>query len=205
MVRGSARAGKGFDVTLTGNATVTGSIGSRKKPLNLPLVDASDAAVDNDNAQLPGILKGKTLVSPVDNKGNFLLDGSKTYDMPPGTYYFNDFTLQGQSVLNIRGPTTIYVVGNMTRAGGTHVNNNTQIPANLKILMTGGTANVTSNNGFHGVIYAPQTAVTVDGDSDLYGAVVGRTLTITGSGSIHYDEALGLGEVSLPGRVALVD
>jgi hypothetical protein len=47
--------------------------------------------------------------------------------------------------------------------------------------------------------------VTIDGSSDLYGAVVGKTLTITGSGIAHYDEALNLDEVELPSRTALVD
>lgn len=71
--------------------------------------------------------------------------------------------------------------------------------------MTGGTAAVTSNNDFYGVIYAPNTAVTIDGDSDIYGAVVGKTLTITGTGSGHYDEALHIENVELPTRTALVD
>lgn len=204
-VRGSARAGKGYKVTLTGGATVTGSIGSRLKPLNMPPVDASEAALVNDNSTLPGIPKGNSLVSPIDANGNFRLDGSKMYDMPPGTYYFNNFTLEGQSVLNISGPTTIYVVGDLRRAGGTLVNNNTAIPSNLQIMMTGGAAHVTSNNAFHGLLYAPNTAVTIDGASDLYGAVVGRTLTITGSGSVHYDESLGLGEDGFPRRTTLVD
>ena len=47
--------------------------------------------------------------------------------------------------------------------------------------------------------------VTVDGDSDIYGAIVGKTLTVTGSGSGHYDESLDLEQVEFPRRVALVD
>ena len=46
--------------------------------------------------------------------------------------------------------------------------------------------------------------VTVDGGSDLFGAIVGKTLTVTGSGHAHYDEALELDEVELPTRSALV-
>jgi Flp pilus assembly protein TadG len=205
VIRGDARAGEGYDVSLYGNPTVTGSIGSRLEKLNLPPVDASVAAVDNDNDQIPMIPEGNSWVSPVDSEGNFLLDGTKVIDMPPGTYYFNDFTVEGQSTFNIHGPTTIYVTGNLRRAGGTVVNNSTQLPENLTFLMTGGTASVTSDNAFHGVIYAPNTDVTIDGDSDIYGAVVGKTLTVTGSGSGHYDESLDLEQVEFPRRVALVD
>jgi hypothetical protein len=198
-------AGKGYDVTLSGGPIVTGCIGSRQEPLDLPPVDASEAALFNDNDQIPLIPEGNGWKSPVDAQGNFLLDGNKVIDMPPGTYYFNDFTVTGQAEFNIHGPTTIYVTGNLLRAGGTVVNNNTQLPENLSFLMTGGTASVTSDNAFHGVIYAPNTPVTVDGDADVYGAIVGKTLTVTGSGSGHYDESLDLEHIDFPRRTALVD
>ena len=71
--------------------------------------------------------------------------------------------------------------------------------------MTGGTANVTSHDAFYGVIYAPNTTVQLDGSSNYYGAVVGKTLTVTGSAQGHYDELLELGEVNLPRRLTLVD
>jgi hypothetical protein len=151
------------------------------------------------------IPEGNSWRSPVDAQGNFLLDGNKTITLPPGTYYFNNFTLEGQATFNISGPTTIYLTGDMARAGGAVVNNNTRIPANLKFLMTGGKVTVTSNNKFYGVIYAPNSAVTIDGDADLYGAVVGNTLKLTGTGSGHYDESLNLDEIEFPRRTTLVD
>ena len=205
VVRGDARAGRGHGVTITGGATVTGSIGSRQKPLNLPAVDVSTVAVTNDNDQIPWVPEGKSWRSLVDENGNFLLDGNNSIDLPPGTYYLHDVTLAGSAVLNITGPTTIYVTGNLYRGGLVTVSNSEQAPANLRILMTGGTAEVTSGNDFYGVIYAPNTAVTIDGSSDLYGAVVGKTLTMTGSGAGHYDESLNLEEVEFPRRTTLVD
>lgn len=205
LVRGDARAGKSFTVTLEGGAIVTGSKGSRLRPLNLPPVDASGAAVSNDNHQIPMVPEGNGWKSPVDGNGNFLLDGTRAIEMPPGTYYVKDFIVKGESQFHVSGPTTIYVTGNLERSGGTMVNNNTQLPANLQFLMTGGTAKVTSNNDFYGVIYAPNTPVTLDGDSDWFGAVVGKTLTMTGSGWAHYDESLNLSEVETPRRGTLVE
>jgi len=205
IIRGDARAGKGNAVTITGGATVTRSIGSRSKPLNMPPVDVSEAALANDNAKVPLIQKGNDLQSPVDAEGNFLLDGTKVIDMPPGTYYFKDFILAGQAQFHVSGPTTIYVTGNFERAGGTLVTNPTQKPANMKFLMTGGTAAVTSEDDFYGLIYAPNTPVRIDGNSEYYGAVVGKTLTLTGSGRAHYDESLNLDDIEFPRRTALVD
>ncbi len=205
VVRGSARAGMGYDVTITGGAIVTGSIGSRLRPLNLPLVDASGAAALNDNSKLPLIQKGKSFGSVVDANGNFLLDGNNSYAMPPGTYYFNNFTLEGQSILNITGKTIIYITGDLRRAGGVTVNNNTNVADNLQFLMTGGTADITSNNDFYGVIYAPNTDIALDGSADLFGGVVGKTLTMTGGGEAHYDESLAVEGIEFPRRTAVVD
>ncbi len=205
LIRGDARAGKGYKPVITGKATVTRSVGSRLKPLHLPPVDASEAAFANDNHQIPLVQEGNSWMSPVDGKGNFLLEGTRTIELPPGTYYFNDFTVKGQSQFSVSGPTEIYVTGNLERSGGALVNNVTRKPVNLQFLMTGGQATVTSYANFHAVIYAPNTAVTVNGDSDLFGAVVGKNLTITGSARAHYDESLQLDEFEFPRRTTLVD
>jgi hypothetical protein len=82
--------------------------------------------------------------------------------------------------------------------------NTTQLPSNLQIMMTGSTARVTAKVDFYGVVYAPNTAVTVEGSADWYGAVVGKTLYASGSGDFHFDEDLDLA-TRTPRRVALVE
>ena len=205
VVNGSARSGMGYDVTLNGGATVTGSTGSRLRPLDLPLVDVGDAQANNNNGNAPLIPRGNSPYSPVDNQGNFSLGGNTTYTLPPGTYYFNNFTLTGQAELNIVGHTVIYLTGDLMRTGGVTVNNNTEVPSNLQFQMTGGTANVTSNNDFFGTIYAPNTDVTIGGSADLFGVVVGKTLKVTGTGDVHYDESLGLDGIDFPRRTGMVN
>ena len=204
VVNGDANPGRGHKTTLDGGAVVTGNKSPRLRPLNLPGVDTTEISASNTNGALPPIQKGNSMVSPMDANRNFLLDGGKTYTMPAGRYYFNDFTLTGQSKLYFTGPTTIYATGRLDTSGG-NVFNSTQIPSNVTILMTGSTARVTASVDFYGVLYAPNTAVTVDGGGQFFGAAVGRTLTLSGTGDIHYDEDLDLeGEVDLPTRVALV-
>ena len=205
VVNGSARSGMGYDVTLNGGATVTGSVGSRLRPLELPLVDASAAAAANNNANVPLIPRGNSPYSPIDNQGNFSLGGNETYTLPPGTYYFNDFTLTGQAELNIVGHTVIYLTGDLRRAGGVTVNNTTQVPSNLQFQMTGGTAVVNSTNDFYGTIYAPNTDVTISGSADLFGVVVGKTLNVGGTGDVHYDESLMVDGIDFPRRTGMVN
>ena len=205
IVRGDALAGEDDVVTINGFAQVTGYIGNRVTPLNLPPVDASDAAQNNDNDQAPPVWQGQAWRDPIRPNGDFSLNAGEIYDLPPGTYYLRNVTINGDSALNIHGPTTIYVTGNLLRAGTSDVNNNTQLAANLQILSTGGTIDVTSNTPFYGVIYAPQSRVTVSGDSDMFGAVVGNTLKIIGNPMAHYDESLDLDYLEVPPRTMLVD
>jgi hypothetical protein len=125
-------------------------------------------------------------------------------DFPPGTYYLRNLTLHGGSSIGISGETRIYLTGNLDTAGGLILNSSAD-PNNLKILMTGGTAKLTADSAFYGVLYAPNTDVTVGGSADLYGAIVGRTLSVNGSGNAHYDESLDLSEFDVPRRRSLVD
>ena len=153
---------------------------------------------------MPQIRQGNTWRSPIDADGNFVLDGNKHIDIPPGTYYLNDFILTGQSTVGISADTTIYLTGSLNTAGGA-ILNSSQDANNLTILMTGGTALLTANVEFYGVVYAPNTTVEIAGGADVYGAIVGRTLSITGTGDAHYDESLDLSELDVPRRRSLVD
>jgi Flp pilus assembly protein TadG len=205
LIRGDARAGKAYGVTLNGDPIITGSIGTRLKPLNMAAVDATDAALVNDNDQIPLLPRGGGWTSPLGHNGDFSLEAGETVFLPPGTYYFRNFKLVGGSTFNVYGPTTIYISGNMSRQGGAWVNNYTKKASNLAFLLTGGTVNVTSDNDFYGTIYAPHSSVSLGGTADLFGAVLGQTLKVTGTGAGHYDEALCLTDVEFPQRIALVD
>ena len=205
IVRGDALAGKGDAVNVNGAAVVTGHLGNRVTPLSLPPVDASEAAATNDNDDAPQVWQGQSWRDAIQPNGDFRLNAGEVYDLPPGTYYLRNVTLNGSSTLNIHGPTTIYVTGKLLRAGTSDVNNNTQLASNLQILSTGGTIDVSSNTPFYGVIYAPESRVTIDGDADLFGAVVGKTLKVIGNSAAHYDESLDLEHLEVPPRTMLVD
>ncbi len=205
LIQGNAMAGKGKTITVANNSTVTGKIGNRRKPLNLAPVDASQAATTNDNHKVPKVRRGNKWVSLVDNQNNFLLNSTDEITLPSGTYYFKDFDVNGQSILNVNGTVRIYLTGDLKRAGGTQVNNLSAIPSDLKIYMTGGKASVTSTNNFHGIIYAPNTQVTVNGSSGYFGVIVGKTLTKGGSAGGHYDESLDMELDEFPKRITLVN
>jgi Flp pilus assembly protein TadG len=204
VVNGDANPGRGYKTALTGSAVVTGNMSPRLRPLNLPGVDMSTVSVSNNNASLPPIQKGNNFVPILDGSRNFLLDGGRTYTIPSGTYYINDLTLTGSSKLYVDPGVKLYVTGKLDTSGG-DVINATQIPSNLRIFMSGSTANISGSSDNHMVVYAPNTDVEVAGSGAFHGAVVGKTLSLTGDGGLHYDEDLKLDDaLNLPKRVSLV-
>ncbi|MDV6320500.1 polymer-forming cytoskeletal protein [Chromohalobacter sp. HP20-39] len=50
--------------------------------------------------------------------------------------------------------------------------------------------NISGNSTFRGTIFAPYSTVNVGGSGELFGAVKGQRVEVSGSGDIHYDEAL---------------
>lgn len=197
----------GGDVSAGGGGTVTGDMSEPRRPINLPPVDTSAVETDNDNDQLPLIQQGNKLESPLDADRNFSLSSNADYDVPPGTYYFNDMTLSGQATMNLSGPTVFYLTGNLDTSGG-EVVNTTEDPKNLVIFMTGETATVNASVDWYGVLYAPETDIQFTGSSDVYGAIVGASIDASGSGELHYDEDVSLvleGMIELPKRSTLVD
>lgn len=90
--------------------------------------------------------------------------------------------------LNLFGAATINV-------SGSGMLNQTGLPASVAIVGTApsGTTQsvtITGSGALNGVIYAPNADVTLGGSGDMYGAIVGKTVTVGGSGILHYDVQL---------------
>ena len=197
----------GAGVSSHGGADVTGDMTTPRRPIDWPAVDTTDFESNNDNDQLPPVKHGKNLVSPLDADGNFALSSGVDYEMPPGTYYFNDLTLNGQASLNLSGLTVIYLTGDLDTSGGDVVNA-TQDPKNFIIFMTGGSATINASVDWYGIVYAPNTDFQMNGSADFFGAVVGAAIDASGSVAVHYDEDVSAvldGQIDLPHRSSLVN
>ena len=110
-----------------------------------------------------------------------------------GTYCFHNVTLTNSAQLKVNGHRN-YQVDRCAYAGGAStLNNTTLIPANLRILssFSGSNGVIFSNgNSAYLVIYAPQTSVANTGSAPLFGTIVGKIITLSNSGLIHYDTTL---------------
>jgi hypothetical protein len=104
----------------------------------------------------------------------------------------------GQVVLNIAGSCSGGCSGPVLDLSGQSVNNQT-FNANQFQINYGGTGsiNVTGNaSSSYFVLNAPNAAVQISGNGDVFGAVLGRTIADTGNGGFHYDRSANLAPAS---------
>lgn len=185
---------------------ISGDIITSSRTVEFPAIDLSDIESDNDNDTLPLIMQENRSYSPLDDQRNFSLNGGIAYSIPPGDFYFNDLTLSGQSSLLISGTTRIYLTGNLSTSGGDLINS-TQDPANLRIFMTGGTVKLNASVDWYGFLYAPNSEISLSGNADLFGAIVGDVISGTGNLDLHFDEDLNAvfaSEFQIPNRSIIV-
>ncbi len=113
------------------------------------------------------------------------------------TLYVDGFiSVSGWAKIQIhKGATAVIHHGGDGKAGillaGGGMINAAHVPSRCIIYSaTAGWVTVAGDSDFHGAIYAPGAPVMLTGTHDYYGAVIGATVEVFGSG-LHYDEALG--------------
>ena len=171
-----------------GKAVITGSVDTLEEPVVVPPPEFGDVAVNNDNASIGTTDKG---ASPFSSGLNVQVGANDNLTLPPGTFYFESVTFRAAATLTVTGPTTIYVAGDFDQTGQSTVNT-TGDPHDLTIISAGKFVNVAGGASFAGSIMAPNAEVSLTGNADFFGAVVGRTVKIAGSFDFHVDESLEL-------------
>jgi YD repeat-containing protein len=111
---------------------------------------------------------------------------AESLTLAPGNYVAANFTIGAPAAIAISpaGPVQIWVTGNLNLGGDENLNG---VPENFEILVTSSNAvNVNVNRGLFGFLYAPTATVSVE--SSVFGGVVGSTVNLNSSGSVHFDQ-----------------
>ena len=120
-----------------------------------------------------------------------------TLPAPPTEYYFSQVVLTGGSTLTIDGAgqhVDIFIDTKLDLSGGGVINPSAQ-PPQLAIAACGSPGSrepwtLSGGSGAYFSVYAPTHPITQTGGSDLWGAVVASSFTMSGGSRMHYDEAL---------------
>lgn len=172
-VRGNVTVGPGGDpnavISVSGNATITGTRSSASAATPLPPVTIPD---------------GMT------NQGKLEIKGNKTVTLSGGTYWYDQIKIDGNGRLTFTGPTIVYLSGRLKIDGNGTATAGNQ-PPNLIVYVAGhDEMEITGNGLLYGAVYAPQSEVEVKGNGRLFGAMIGQEADNKGNGAVHYDQAL---------------
>ena len=177
------------DITISGQGEITGTKGAVSEKKDLTAKQAPDGGI-------PLTLSG-------------------TMTLPGGTYRVDSVNLAGQNVVTINGNVTmvvdhtfktagqskllinegasltLYVAGNIDMAGQGIVNQN-QKPEKVLVYGTETCTDVklAGQSVLYAALYTPKAIATFTGQADIFGSVITKKITVTGQGSIHYDESL---------------
>ncbi|MDE3084385.1 MAG: hypothetical protein KGJ37_04080 [Verrucomicrobiota bacterium] len=113
--------------------------------------------------------------------------------------------LAGQAAVIIPAGSSlvIYIEGDMAIAGQAGIGNSNPQPISCQIYGTNQNAagqklDVAGQGSLCCVIYAPNGDITLAGDGNMMGSVVGRDITLSGNAAFHYDESLANYGTSTP-------
>ncbi|MDJ0520569.1 MAG: hypothetical protein QNJ90_00695 [Planctomycetota bacterium] len=208
IVRGDAQCGPGESTSLHGGSCqVYGSTSAQSAPFDVPdptLAEFEEALANNNNHEVTAQAGGDITYNA--NRMSLRVDGSATLTLSGGTYFFSNFEMDSSTRLIVQAPTKIYVTRNLLLTSSARVNNpgpaqDLQFiahPYNLTPNWKAPTKSIELNSSMMGgfTLYAPGRDIYNDSSYILFGAIVGRTITLDSSIFVHYDRALGDGDGS---------
>jgi hypothetical protein len=188
LVKGTATAGS----TITNSMLVTGAVTQNATSLptyNTLTCPASFTPSSSIPSQSNVSYDPTTGVLTLASDANLVLTGTQ--------YYFSTINISGQATLTISNGTQhtdIYVSNQLSLTGGGLINTSAKSPQ-LSLLACGNPVSpavwtVAGGAGAYYSVYAPNHDVQVSGNGDIFGAILGKNISFSGNGKIHYDAAL---------------
>jgi Tfp pilus assembly protein PilX len=188
-------------------AGIGGVTGAISTPFNASLPATSDpswiALPVNTYTGVPpsGVLTAiglgpGALATHVKINGNFKTTGGAfTILGIPGSYIEIWVTGKFQTNSTLTQTNGVHVTwyvdgGNISTGGGSYVNLSGTALYTTFIGVGTGTVSIGGNSNFIAALNAPGYDITVNGSGDFSGSLAGNSLSMVGSGNIHYDEAL---------------
>jgi hypothetical protein len=197
-------AGSNVNVASNGNVSLTGSsdldgnvfYGSGSAPASGSISGTVEKLDQALSYPLP------TLPATYTSHGSVSLKGGQSITLSSGNHYFTSLSMGGKSSLKVTGPVNVYVQGAFSMDGNSAIATAGDKPSNLAIFVMSSSPVNLGNNNLYATVYAPLSAVTMNGNADLFGGIVGATIQMNGNNTIHYDVTLN--GTPLPPRIVLV-
>ena len=212
-IYGTAATGPGGTVVMTGNSSIGPTFDSSLRATSVATGTAKGYIRNDFQVEIPDVTLPPSLSYPLTVPGGAIDNSTGT--MTSGAWQVSQLSLSGQNTLTISGHVILYVTGevklsgqssiiitpgstltvyaasSVSVTGGGVVNNSTQaidnqwygLPSSTSWTLSGGSAWI-------GTVYAPEADIKMTGNASASGAVVGDTVTYSGTAGFHYDESL---------------
>ena len=152
------------------------------------MIEATSVNFTNNTLTITGkvILKLTNTLTAIDISGPGGVNINTGAELQ--VYGSGDFSITGQGILN---------------GGNTLATANQPINCQFYGTKTSGVQNIniTGNGVLSAVVYAPQGSITITGNGDVMGSMVGNDITLAGNALFHYDESLADFGVANPYRI----
>jgi hypothetical protein len=202
-VFGDAVPGENSALTVIGNATVSGATANATEPFDFPPVEVPTIASSGNKT----FNSNTTLPSGSYHYAATVTDTNITLTVKgPATLVFDSFEMRSRSNLRVDstlGPVDIYVMNDFVMRSNTLLASNNLDPRAVRLkLLSDNVVNpeiivdlddvlFESNAQLYGTLYAPDAAIKIDSNFEVFGSVIAEEVSLASNSRVHYDEALG--------------
>lgn len=204
-VYGDAASATEGGITFDGLATIYGDTTTTAPRQDMAMVSDSEFVWAESNNSAPAGFSGYFSYDPLTHALN-LNNEYDTLVLSSGVYYFSTITVGNYASLQIApgANVTIYMTDNLVLGQDASVNSGGS-SSNMIVYSKGSELILGQHTEFHGAFWGPNTAVSIEQNTDVYGSLVGKSIKIANSACIHYDRSLSKYQrdsIGKPGIVA---
>lgn len=197
---GSIRGADTPDGVLIDPARVTTDFSADLPVLTAPLDGTPLDEVGDTLGTLGESTKWRIANLSLNGKATLTILGDVTLILTATTGSALDVTGNASIIIPDGSSLTVFVESDFKIAGNGLANGNTR-PSSCRIYGTNAASqsiHLAGNGALKAVVYAPNADVQINGNGDIFGAVVGAVVTFTGNAAFHYDESLAYEEDNTP-------
>jgi len=189
-IGGDANTALGGSLFVDVGTVINGDTSTTQDSVILDMIPPSEYVWAQSVSNAPAGLSGSGYTYDAVTK-TLVTDASGSVVLQSGVYYFSSIDLGQLSTLSLApgAEVTIYVDSNLTFGQGSTINDG-GAPRDLEIFSQYGSLQFDQDNTFYGTFYGPNADIFYDQTTQVYGSLIGNTLTIDKNACFHYDQSL---------------
>ncbi len=179
----------GGTISVDGSAVIHGDTSTSEPAMDMTVINASDYSWAETNSIAPAGFTGSYFYDPTTDA--LSLGNDDTLVLSDGVYYFSSIDLAQSASLQVApgANVTIYMTGDMTLGQYSSVNFGGSA-TDITFYSQGSTLDLGQHTEFNGAFWGPTANINIDQNTNVYGSLIGASVTIANSACVHFDRSL---------------